>query len=165
LRALCLCLRLDDEKALGAARPLQREQYGLAPFRSKSWSEFARPNAPSIDNAITVCGSAAGEACSVFPGRAVRAHWGLIDCACVAEDEATQDAAFARTYEFLRRRVEAFLALPLETKSVARSLSNAIAGTSPVDVPFSVAAQLLGAVAAAVLAPWLFPDTADTGEK
>ena len=61
-----------------------------------------------------VGGNAAGEACPVFPGRAARAHWGLADPASVS-GEAAEDEAFERTYELLRERVEAFLALPFET--------------------------------------------------
>ena len=73
----------------------------------------------AIDVVIIVCGNAAGEACPVFPGKAVRAHWGLADPAGVPGGGAAQDAAFARTWAQLRRRVEAFLALPFETMSEA----------------------------------------------
>ena len=68
----------------GAMRLLEREGIDTSELRSKSWSEFAGPDAPAIDIVITVCGSAAGEACPVFPGRAVRAHWGLADPAAVS---------------------------------------------------------------------------------
>jgi arsenate reductase len=101
----------------GAVRLLQRVGEDTAGLRSKSWSEFAAPDAPAIDIVITVCGSAAGEACPVFPGRAVRAHWGLADPAAVTESDAAADEAFARTWALLRQRVEAFLALPFETMS------------------------------------------------
>src|SRR5215207_3878628 len=63
----------------GALRLLERKQFDVSSPRSKSWSEFAQPDAVPIDIVITVCGNAAGEACPVFPGRAVRAHWGLAD--------------------------------------------------------------------------------------
>ena len=102
-----------------AIRLLEREGYETGALRSKSWHEFAGPEAPTIDIVITVCGSAAGEACPVFPGPAVRAHWGLPDPAAVEGDEAARDAAFARTYRLLRERVEAFLALPFETMAGA----------------------------------------------
>ena len=98
----------------GAARILRRKHLGLAGLRSKSWSEFAAPGAPPIDIVITVCGNAAGEACPVFPGRAVRAHWGLPDPAAATGD-AEQDRAFERTWELLHKRIEAFLALPFES--------------------------------------------------
>jgi arsenate reductase len=98
----------------GALRLPGRKDFDVSQLRSKSWSEFVRPEAAPIDIVITVCGNAAGEACPVFPGRAVRAHWGLADPASVSGGEAAEDEAFERTYELLRQRVEAFLALPLE---------------------------------------------------
>lgn len=103
----------------GALRMLAREGYDVAAFRSKSWDEFAVPGAPRIDIAITVCGNAAGEACPLFIGAPVRAHWGLPDPADVAGDEAAVDAAFAETWRLLDMRVRAMLALPLETMSAA----------------------------------------------
>lgn len=99
----------------GALRLLAREGIAAVNLRSKSWNEFAAPGAPPIDVVITVCGSAAGEACPVFPGRAIRAHWGLADPAGVPGGVAAEDAAFARVWSLLRQRVEAFLALPWET--------------------------------------------------
>jgi arsenate reductase len=103
----------------GALRLLAREGYDVAAFRSKSWDEFAAPGAPRIDIAITVCGNAAGEACPLFIGAPVRAHWGLPDPADVAGDAAAVDAAFAETWRLLDMRVRAMLALPLETMSAA----------------------------------------------
>lgn len=111
----------------GALRLLDREGVDAALLRSKSWGEFAGPDAPPIDVVITVCGSAAGEACPVFPGRAVRAHWGLEDPAAVSGSEADIDAAFARTWALLRERVEAFLSLPFETMG-NDALQRALAG-------------------------------------
>lgn len=99
----------------GALRLLAREGIDASGLRSKSWSEFAEPGAPPIDIVITVCGSAAGEACPAFPGRAIRAHWGLADPAGVTGGEEAEDAAFSDTWRFLTERVEAFLALPFET--------------------------------------------------
>jgi arsenate reductase len=98
----------------GALRLLERKHFDASGLRSKSWNEFAQPEAAPIDIVITVCGNAAGEACPIFPGRAVRGHWGLADPASVS-GETAEDEAFERTYELLRERVEAFLALPLET--------------------------------------------------
>lgn len=103
----------------GAVRLLQREGILTSELRSKSWNEFAMPGAPKIDIVITVCGSAAGEACPVFPGKAVRAHWGLPDPVGVPGGVEAEDAAFARTWAFLRQRVEALLALPFEQMSEA----------------------------------------------
>ncbi|HEV7340007.1 MAG TPA: arsenate reductase ArsC [Sphingopyxis sp.] len=103
----------------GALRLLAREGYDISAFRSKSWDEFAAPDAPRIDVAITVCGNAAGETCPLFIGAPVRAHWGLPDPADVAGDDAAVDAAFAETYRLLDMRVRAMLALPLETMTAA----------------------------------------------
>ena len=103
----------------GALRLLAREGYDTSTFRSKSWDEFATPDAPRIDIAITVCGNAAGETCPLFIGAPVRAHWGLPDPADVFGDDAAVDAAFAETYRLLDMRVRAMLTLPLETMSAA----------------------------------------------
>ncbi len=102
----------------GALRLLARKGYDIAVFRSKSWDEFAAPDAPRIDIAITVCGNAAGEACPLFSGAPVRAHWGLADPAD-AVGEAAEDAAFAETWRLLELRVGAMLALPLEIMTPA----------------------------------------------
>lgn len=97
----------------GAVRLLARRGIDPAGFRSKSWNEFAGPGAPQIDLAITVCGNAAGEACPVFPGAPLRAHWGLPDPAEAHGSEAEVDAAFEETWRLLEMRVRAFLALDL----------------------------------------------------
>ena len=99
----------------GALRLLARKGVDTARFRSKSWDEFAGPGAPPVDLAITVCGNAAGEACPVFPGAPLRAHWGLPDPAAVEGDAAAVDAAFERTWDWLELRVRALLELPFET--------------------------------------------------
>lgn len=78
-------------------------------FRSKSWDEFAMPGAPSIDIVITVCDNAAGETCPVFPGRAMRAHWGIADPAAV-EGEG-QRAAFETAFYQMQARIAALLEL------------------------------------------------------
>ena len=95
----------------GALRLLARRGIDTAGFRSKSWDEFTAPDAPAIDLAITVCGNAAGEACPVFLGSPLKAHWGLPDPADVTGTEAEVDAAFAETWRLLEMRVQAFLAL------------------------------------------------------
>ncbi|MFM2301473.1 MAG: hypothetical protein RLZZ84_1209 [Pseudomonadota bacterium] len=99
----------------GALRLLARRGIATAGFRSKSWNEFTGPAAPPIDLAITVCGNAAGEACPVFMGAPLKAHWGLPDPADVSGDDAVVDAAFERTWDLLEMRVRALLALPFET--------------------------------------------------
>jgi arsenate reductase (thioredoxin) len=84
--------------------------------RSKSWDEFAAPGAAQLDYIFTVCASAAGEACPVWPGHPATAHWAIPDPAHVEPIEARR-AAFEVAYRQLRTRIEAFLALPLETMS------------------------------------------------
>lgn len=98
---------------LGALRLLAAKGFDTAEFRSKSWLEFTGPGAPQIDLAITVCGNAAGEACPVFPGTPLRAHWGLPDPADETGGDAAVDAAFAETWRLLEMRVRAFMALDL----------------------------------------------------
>lgn len=99
----------------GALRLLERKGIDPSPFRSKSWSEFTRPRAPSIDLAITVCGNAAGEVCPVFMGAPLKAHWGLPDPADTIGSDPAVDEAFEQTWRWLVMRVQAMLALPFET--------------------------------------------------
>jgi arsenate reductase len=98
---------------------LEREGLAVAGARSKSWDEFAVPGAPSLDLIVTVCDSAAGEACPLWPGRPLTAHWGVPDPAAVEGDVAARRAAFRDAYAVLRRRIEAFVALPWETLDAA----------------------------------------------
>ncbi|HVR92056.1 MAG TPA: arsenate reductase ArsC [Novosphingobium sp.] len=98
----------------GALRLLARKGFNTSSFRSKSWDEFTRPEAPPIDLAITVCGNAAGETCPVFPGAPLRAHWGLPDPADVEGSEADIDAAFAETWRLLEMRVHALVVLDMD---------------------------------------------------
>ena len=97
----------------GALRLLASKGIDTAAFRSKSWSEFTGAAAPAIDLVITVCGNAAGEACPIFPGTPLRAHWGLPDPADVSGSAAAIDAAFEETWRLLDLRVRAMLALDL----------------------------------------------------
>jgi arsenate reductase len=99
----------------GALRLLAARGIDPAGLHSKSWNSFTGAEAPTIDLVITVCGNAAGEACPMFPGTPLRAHWGLPDPAAATGDEAAVDAAFARTWDWLVMRVEALLALPFAT--------------------------------------------------
>jgi arsenate reductase len=97
-----------------ALRLLARKGIDPALFSSKSWDRFTGADAPPIDLAVTVCGNAAGEACPVFMGAPLKAHWGLPDPADAQGDEAAVDAAFEQTWDWLDLRVGAFLALPFE---------------------------------------------------
>ena len=90
----------------------------LPEARSKSWDEFAAPGAPALDFIFTVCASAAGEACPIWPGHPATAHWGIADPAHV-EPLAARQAAFETAYAELEKRIAAFLKLPLETLSTA----------------------------------------------
>ena len=82
--------------------------------RSKSWDEFARPDAPKIDFVVTVCDSAAAEVCPVWPGHPVKAHWGVPDPAAVEGTDEQKRRAFKDALTTLSRRIDLFLALPAE---------------------------------------------------
>lgn len=92
---------------------LKRMNYPLDGLRSKSWDEFARPDAPQLDFVFTVCDNAAGEVCPVWPGQPMTAHWGAPDPAAVAGSEAEKRAAFAETYRMLNNRISIFVNLPI----------------------------------------------------
>ncbi len=94
-------------------RLLRERDYDVAGFRSKSWDEFAGPSAPPLDFVFTVCDSAAGETCPVWPGQPITAHWGVEDPAGFKGPEDAQLALFRRVYLELERRIRLFLALPL----------------------------------------------------
>ncbi len=84
-------------------------------LRSKSWEEFAGPVAPKMDFVFTVCDTAAGEACPIWPGQPMTAHWGIEDPAAVEGPEFKQRAAFEEAMRFMRNRIAAFISLPLES--------------------------------------------------
>lgn len=95
------------------------EKHGMplpTDVRSKSWDEFAVPGAPTIDYIFTVCASAAGETCPIWPGHPTTAHWGIADPAHVEPLQARQ-AAFEVAYAALEKRITAFLALDVESMS------------------------------------------------
>ena len=89
--------------------------YPVENLRSKSWDEFAAPGAPQLDFVITVCDKAAGEVCPFWPGQPITAHWGFPDPAAAEGSNEEKRAAFAQTLRQMRRRVELFLNLPIET--------------------------------------------------
>ena len=90
------------------------EEFGfdVEGLRSKSWDEFAEPGAPKMDLIITVCDSAAGETCPIWPGHPATAHWGIEDPAAVEGEGQRQ--AFLNAMTYLKRRIDLFLALPDE---------------------------------------------------
>ena len=82
-------------------------------FRSKPWDEFARPNSPPLHFVITVCDSAAGEVCPIWPGQPMTAHWGMPDPAAVEGTPAEIALAFADTYRMLNNRITMFTSLKI----------------------------------------------------
>ena len=84
-------------------------------FRSKSWDEFARPDAPRMDFVFTVCDNAANEICPVWPGQPMTAHWGVPDPAAAQGTPEQVGRAFREAFVLLDRRTSLFLALPLAT--------------------------------------------------
>ncbi len=83
-------------------------------LRSKSWDEFASPDAPPLDFVFTVCDQAAAEACPTWPGQPMTAHWGIPDPAAVEGTDDEKRRAFRDTFLILRRRIELFACLPFE---------------------------------------------------
>jgi len=94
---------------------LRARGFDTSGLRSKRWDEFARPGAPALDFVFTVCDAAAGESCPVWPGQPMRAHWGVEDPAAFEGPEEEQRRVFRRVSVELERRIELFLALPLES--------------------------------------------------
>lgn len=98
-----------------AIETLRGHNYPVDGLRSKSWDEFATKNAPQLDFVFTVCDNAAGEACPVWPGQPMTAHWGLDDPAAVEGTDADKRVAFAQTLRYMKLRIAAFAALPVES--------------------------------------------------
>ena len=96
-----------------ALKVLDSFDYPTDGFRSKSWDEFARPDAPAMDFIFTVCDNAAGEACPVWPGQPMTAHWGIEDPAAVEGPDIEKERAFVQAFKFLKNRISVFLALPM----------------------------------------------------
>ena len=86
----------------------------VADLRSKSWDEFAGPDAPAMDFVFTVCDQAAGEMCPIWPGQPVTAHWGMPDPAATEGSDAVKMQAFRETLRMLSNRIRIFTALPFE---------------------------------------------------
>jgi len=96
---------------------LETQHISTEGLRSKSWDEFAGPDAPPIDFVVTVCDQAAAEQCPYWPGQPVSAHWGLPDPAAVDGPDEAKRKAFRDTFIALRRRIELFASLPFDTLS------------------------------------------------
>lgn len=93
---------------------LQAVGYDTSDLRSKSWDEFGAADAPQMDFIITVCDNAAGEACPLWPGHPVSAHWGFEDPAAVQGTDDEKRAAFKLVFQQIRSRIQLFLALPVD---------------------------------------------------
>ena len=94
---------------------LEGFDYDVSGFRSKSWSEFAKPGAPALDFVFTVCDNAAGEACPFWPGQPMTAHWGVPDPAEATGTPAEVALAFKDAYRMLHQRIAVFTALPIRS--------------------------------------------------
>jgi arsenate reductase len=90
-------------------------QYDVSGLRSKSWNAFATPGAPPLDFVFTVCDNAAGEACPLWPGQPMTAHWGIPDPAAATGSTAQVALAFKDAYRMLHQRIAAFAALPIKS--------------------------------------------------
>jgi arsenate reductase len=116
----------------GKVRPEALKQIDIAKlpatgYRSKSWEEFAKPDAPRLDFVFTVCDSAAKETCPVWPGQPMTAHWGVPDPASVVGTDEEIQRAFRDAFFLLQRRIELFLMLPLksiDTLALQREVDN-----------------------------------------
>ena len=97
-----------------ALERLERMHIPTAGLRSKSWEEFARPDAPALHFVFTVCDQAAGEACPVWSGQPMTAHWGMPDPAAARGTLGDQEKAFLDTAITVKRRLELLLALPMD---------------------------------------------------
>ena len=93
---------------------LEKAHLDTGGLRSKSWDEFAKPGAPVMDFVLTICDQAAGEACPVWPGNPVTAHWGVPNPAAVEGPEAEKIRAFRYAYQALETRIKLFTSLKLE---------------------------------------------------
>jgi arsenate reductase (thioredoxin) len=110
-----------------AVQLLSKLNYDTSNTRSKSWEEFAGPDAPDLDFVFTVCDNAANEVCPIWPGQPMTAHWGVPDPVATEGDEVKRALAFADTYPMLHNRISIFTSLPLtsfDTLSLQRRLDD-----------------------------------------
>jgi arsenate reductase len=97
-----------------AIKILQTNHVNVEGLRSKDWNEFAGPNAPHLDFVFTVCDKAAGEACPVWPGQPMTAHWGVEEPSVKPGENISLEHKFLEVATVLRRRIELLLALPID---------------------------------------------------
>jgi arsenate reductase len=100
-----------------ALKVLQSYGYPLDGLSSKSWESFAAPDAPRMDFVLTVCDDAAGEACPLWPGQPITAHWGIEDPAAVAGSDIEKERAFVTAFRHLKNRVSLLVSLPMVSLS------------------------------------------------
>jgi arsenate reductase len=96
-----------------ALRQLETAHLPTTGLHSKSWDEFAHPDAPTMDFVFTVCDNAASEVCPVWPGQPLTAHWGVSDPAAVKGSQTDVQHAFRDAFFILDRRISLFICLPL----------------------------------------------------
>jgi arsenate reductase len=106
-----------------ALKTLEAFEYPVDGFRSKSWEEFTAPDAPELDFVFTVCDSAAREACPVWPGQPMTAHWGIEDPGNVEGTVIEKERAFNQAFRYLKNRIALFIALPVRSLDML-SLAN-----------------------------------------
>jgi protein-tyrosine-phosphatase len=94
---------------------LKELNYEASGLRSKSWDEFARPDASPLDFVFTVCDQVAGEMCPVWPGQPITAHWGAADPAAFAGTDEAKRRFFLRIYTELENRIKIFVSLPFDS--------------------------------------------------
>jgi protein-tyrosine-phosphatase len=94
---------------------LRKLNFDVSGFRSKTWNEFAGPDAMPLDFVFTVCDNAAGEACPFWPGQPMTAHWGVPDPAAATGNGAENRLAFADAFRMLSNRISLFASLPLRS--------------------------------------------------
>ena len=106
---------------------LEKHRLDTSKLRSKNWNEFARPGAPKLDFVFTVCDNAAGEACPLWPGQPVTAHWGVADPAAVQSSDEDKRKAFLKAFTELSTRINLMLALridKLDRQALTRKLGD-----------------------------------------
>ncbi|WP_442756206.1 arsenate reductase ArsC [Methylocystis sp. JAN1] len=96
-----------------AIKTLEAYDYPTDGLRSKNWEEFAAPGAPVMDFVFTVCDNAAGEACPIWPGQPMTAHWGIEDPATAGGSDLEKQRAFNRAFQYLKNRISLLLATPI----------------------------------------------------
>src|SRR5687767_15592898 len=93
---------------------LRKNRMSSEGLRSKSWDEFSKPEAPTLDFVFTVCDNAAGEVCPIWPGQPISAHWGVEDPAAVQGSDEDKRRALLKAFTVLSTRINLLLSLPME---------------------------------------------------